>query len=100
MRLSRFWVLGGLRANRTLLPVYSDRSGHAASGSITLHSVAAFHCNQQSTNSMSASTARGAAVKESCLATSFRSIFFFVIDPTSEIPLLGCLKLFTCVNVD
>jgi hypothetical protein len=26
------------------------------------------------------------AVKESCLATSFRSIFFFVIEPTSEIP--------------
>src|SRR5258708_16688266 len=26
------------------------------------------------------------AVKESCLATSFKSIFFFVIEPTSEIP--------------
>lgn len=26
------------------------------------------------------------AIKESCLATSFRSIFFFVIKPTSEIP--------------
>lgn len=26
------------------------------------------------------------AIKESCLATSFRSIFFFVIEPTSEIP--------------
>ena len=26
------------------------------------------------------------AVKESCLATSFKSIFFFVIEPTTEIP--------------
>ena len=26
------------------------------------------------------------AVKESCLATSYKSIFFFVIEPTSEIP--------------
>jgi len=27
------------------------------------------------------------AVKESCLATSYKSIFFFVIEPTSEIPI-------------
>ena len=27
-----------------------------------------------------------AAIKDSCLATSFQSIFFFVIEPTSEIP--------------
>jgi hypothetical protein len=26
------------------------------------------------------------AVKESCLATSFKSVFFFVIEPTQEIP--------------